>query len=365
MADAILAAVVGLGLGALAAGALALTRHSADAWKGPALLTAVLAAAVAAGVFLGDWFRLTVATTAGGSTVTTGIGSGVWFLIAVAVATAAGGAVPWRRERGASTPEAVNPGRPLSPRELWGPKEAGDCWVLVTGAPRSGKTALIARMVASGYVQLAAPVRHGEGDGLCATELLAQGADGSARRLRFWEHTRERETDLPGRPAAGDLDGVVHVIDGTRVRGTADSFPPAVRTGDAIDADAGTLALADWLPKGRPVWLAITKADLLRLSIAPELVEQLKVGRDWNDQLRNLSPPDRGKLAETIGATKHGGTLTSDGKAPFERGQGSPFLVYAGRGDAGDGAFGGAGSAGLVGAIVDTLARDMKEHTIG
>ena len=358
MADAILAAVVGLGLGALAAGALALTRHSADAWKGPALLTAVLAAAVAAGVFLGDWFRLTVATTAGESSVTAGIGSGVWFLITVAVATAAGGAVLWRRDRGASTPEAVNPARPLSPRELWRPKEAGDCWVLVTGAPRSGKTALIARMVASGYVQLAAPVRHGEGDGLFATELLARGADGGARRLRFWEHTRE--ADLPGRPVADDLDGVVHVIDATRVRGTADSFPPAVRAGDAIDADAGTLALAEWLPKGRPVWLAITKADLLRLSIAPELVGRLEVGPGWRDQLRNLTPGQRAELARSIGAAGHGGDTVHDGQAPFERGQGSPFLVYAGRGDAGDGAFGGAGSAGLVGAIVDTLAPDMK-----
>lgn len=362
MADAILAAVVGLGLGALAAGALALARHSAGAWQGPALLTAVLAAAVAAGVFLGDWFRLTVATTAGESSVTAGIGSGVWFLIAVAVATAAGGGVFWRRDRGASTPEAVNPARPLSPRELWRPKEAGDCWVLVTGAPRSGKTALIARMVeaASAYVQLAAPVRHGEGDGLCATELSAQGADGSARRLRFWKHTRE--TDLPGRPAAGDLDGVVHVIDATRVRGTADSFPPAVRAGDAIDADEGTLALAAWLPKGRPVWLAITKADLLRLSIAPKLVGRLEVGPGWREQLRNLAPVQRAELARSIGAAEHGGDTVHDGGAPFERGQGTPFLVYAGRGDAGDGAFGG---AGLVGAIVDTLARDMKEHTIG
>lgn len=354
MADAILAAVAGLGLGAMAAGALDLTRHSADAWKGPTLLTAVIAVAVAAGILMGDWFRLTITTTAGGSTVTTGIGSGVWFLIAVAVATAAGGAVLWLRDRRASTPEAVNPDLPLSPRELRRRKEAGDCWVLVTGAPRSGKTALIARMVvaASAYVQLAAPVRHGEGDGLLVTELLAQGADGSARRLRFWEHTRE--TDLPARPAADDLNGIVHVIDATRVRGTADSFTPAVRTGDALDADAGTLALGEWLPRGRPVWLAITKADLLRLSIAPELVRRLNVGPDWHGQMRNLNPLERGALAETIGVVEHGGT--------FERGQGSPFLAYAGRGDAGDDAFGG---AELVRAIVDTLAPDMKESTIG
>lgn len=281
-----------------------------------------------------------------------------WIKRKLAVATAAGGIVLWRWGHRRSTPEAINPDIP--PRELWRQKEAGDCWVLVTGAPRSGKTALISRMVeaASAYVQLAAPVRHGEGDGLCVTELSARGADGSARRLRFWKHTREtRETDLPARPAAGDLDGVVHVIDATRVRGTADSFPPAVRAGDAIDADAGTLALAAWLPRGRYLWLAITKANLLRLSIAPELVEQLKVGRDWNDHLRNLNPPERGKLAETIGATEHGGDMVNDGKAPFERGQGSPFLVYAGRGDAGDGAFGG---AELVRLIVDTLAPDMK-----
>ena len=353
MEDALLAAAFGLGLGLMAAGALALTRHSADAWKGPALLTAVLAAAVAAGIGLGDWFRLTIATTAGGATVTTGIGSGLWFLIAVAVATAAGGAVLWRQDRRRSTPAAVNPDLPLSARELWR-KEADDCWVLVTGAPRSGKTALIARMVeaASAYVQLAAPVRHGEGDGLLVTELSAQRADGSTRRLRLWEHTRE--TDLPARPAAGDLDGIVHVIDGTRVSGTADSFTPAVRTGDAIDADAGTLALAAWLPKGRHMWLVITKADLLRLSIDPGLVGQVKVGRDWNEHLRNLNPLERRELAETIGAAQHEGA--------FERGQGSPFLAYAGRGDAGDGAFGG---VGLIVAIVDTLAPDMKEHTIG
>ena len=110
------------------------------------------------------------------------------------------------------------------------------------------------------------------------------------------------------------------------------------------------------------MWLAITKANLLRPSIHPKLVEQLKVGRDWDDHLRNLNPPERSKLAETIGVTQHGGTLTSDRQAPFERGQGSPFLTYAGRGDAGDGAFGG---AELVRLIIDTLTRDMKEPTIG
>ena len=336
MADAILAAVVGLGLGALAAGVLTLmppfSRHDAPAWETTALLLALGGLCVSVGAFAIDgWASATI----------------------IAWGAMVGGALfsLW------DLPDAFNvdgsagdPAR-LSPRELRRRKEAGDCWVLVTGAPRSGKTALIARMVAaaSAYVQLAAPVRHGEGDGLRVMELLALGADGSARRLRFWEHTRE--TDLPVQPAADDLDGVVHVIDATRVRGTADSFAPAVRTGDAIDADAGTLALAAWLPKGRPVWLAITKADLLRLSIAPELVRRLNVGPDWHGQMRNLNPLERSDLAKTIGVAEHGGT--------FERGQGSPFLAYAGRGDD---AFGG---AGLVGAIVDTLAPEMKEHTIG
>ena len=347
MADAILAAVVGLGLGALAAGALTLmppfSRHDAPAWETAALLLALGGLCASAGAFVLDGWASTVV---------------------VAWGVAVGGALFWLWDLPDAFDVDGSAGDParLSIRELRRRKEAGDCWILVTGAPRSGKTALIARMVASGYVQLAAPVRHGEGDGLCATELLAQGADGMARRLRFWEHTRE--TDLPGRPAAGDLDGVVHVIDATRVRGTADSFPPAVHTGGAIDADAGTLALAAWLPKGRPVWLAITKADLLRLSIAPELVGRLEVGPGWHDQLRNLTPGQRADLARSIGAAEHGGDTVHDGQAPFERGQGSPFLAYAGRGDAGDGAFG-AGSAGLIGAIVDTLAPDMKEHTIG
>ena len=152
------------------------------------------------------------------------------------------------------------------------------------------------------------------------------------------------------------------VIDGTGVSGTADSFPPAVRTGEAIDANARALAVAEWLPRARPVWLVVTKADLLRLSIDPGLVGSVKVGPDWNDQLRGLDPVRRDGIARAIGIAEHGGDTATGGMAAFERGQGSPFLAYAGRGDAGEGAFGG---AELLRAIVDTLARDMRGKSIG
>ena len=367
MAEAILTAAAGLGLGGLATGALFLTRHAGDAWKGPALLTAVLAAVATAGIFLGDWFRLTVRTDAGGTPSATvvgaGIGLGWWFLFTATVTTAAGGALFWWRDRRASTPEAIDPGRPLGAADLRQAKEDGDCWLLVTGAPGAGKTALIERMVAQAHrsLRLAAPPRQGAHRDLRATELSTRQADGSARRLRLWEHTWDE--GLPAQPASGDIDGVALVIDGTGVRGTADRFPPAVRTGDAIDANARALAVAEWLPRGRPVWLVVTKADLLRLSIHPALMERLKVGPDWDDQLRAFDPVRRSELARDLGVAEQGGDTATDGTAPFERGQGSPFLAYAGRGDTGEGAFGG---AELLRTIVGTLAPDMmKEQAIG
>ncbi len=367
MAEAILTAAAGLGLGGLATGALFLTRHAGDAWRGPALLTIVLAAVATAGIFLGDWFRLTVRTDAGGTPSTivvgAGIGLGWWFLLTVTVTTAAGGTLFWWRDRRASTPEAVDPERPLGAADLRRAKETGDCWLLVTGAPGAGKTALVERMVAQAHrsMRLAAPPRQGAHRDLRATELPTRQADGSARRLRLWEHTWDE--GLPTQPASGDIDGVALVIDGTGVRDTADRFPPAVRTGEAIDANARALAVAEWLPRGRPVWLVVTKADLLRLSIHPALMERLKVGPDWDRQLRAFSPVERGHLARAIGVAEQGGDTTAGGTAPFERGQGSPFLAYAGRGDTGEGAFGG---AELLRAIVGTLAPDMmKERAIG
>lgn len=344
MAGLLLTAAFGLGLGGIAAGALALmppfSRHDAPAWETAAVLGALAGLCATAGAFVLDGW-------AAGAVV--------------AGATAAGGALFWwwAPPRGSVAGDGEHHPERLGPGELRRSKEAGDCWVLVTGAPGSGKTALIERMVAGARrsMRLVAPPRRGAHRELRATELPARGADGSARRLRLWEHTWDE--GLPAQPARGDIDGVALVIDGTGVSGTAHSFPPAVRTGDAIDANARALAVAEWLPRGRPVWLVVTKADLLRLSVHPALVGSLKVGPDWNDQLRAFGPLERDDLARAIGIAEHGSGTDA---GPFERGQGSPFLAYAGRGETGEGAFGG---AELFRTVVDTLAQDMKEHGIG
>ena len=347
MAGLILTAAFGLGLGGIAAGALALmppfSRHDAPAWETAAVLGALIGLCATAGAFVLDG----------------------WAAGAVAAgATAAGGALFWwwAPPRGSVAGDWGHDPERLGVGDLRRAKEEGDCWVLVTGAPGAGKTALIGRMIAEAHhsMRLAAPPRRGAHRELRATELTARRADGSARRLRLWEHTWD--AGLPAQPARGDIAGVALVIDGTGVSGTADSFPPAVRTGDAIDANARALAVAEWLPRERPVWLVVTKADLLRLSIDPGLVGSVKVGPDWNDQLRGLDPVRRDGIARAIGVTEQGGETAAGGTAAFERGQGSPFLAYAGRGDAGEGAFGG---AELLRAIVDTLAPDMKERAIG
>lgn len=349
MAGLLLTAAFGLGLGGIAAGALALmppfSRHDAPAWETAAVLGALAGLCATAGAFVLDG----------------------WAAGAVAAGAAtAGGALFWwwAPPRGSGPGDREHDPERIGPGELRRPKEAGDCWVLVTGAPGAGKTALIGRMVAEAHnsVRLAAPPRRGAHLDLRATELLARRADGGARRLRLWEHSWDEGGGLPARPARGDVDGVALVIDGTGVSGTAHSFPPAVRTGAAIDANARALAVAEWLPRGRPVWLVVTKADLLRLSVHPALIGSLRVGPDWNDQLRGFGPLERDDLARAVGIAEQGGSADANGAAPFERGQGSPFLACAGRGGDGEGAFGG---AELLRTVVDILAPDVKEHRIG
>ena len=337
MEELLLGAVYGLGLGVVAGSTLSVmgpfSRGNERRWESVALLAALCALSVGGGVLVLDSWTV------------------AWI---AAMGTAAGVGVFWLLGR--ATPEAVaaDPTQPLSVAELRRPKTADDCWLLVTGSPASGKTALVARMVdearRSGRLRLAAPPRTGEDGDLRVAELHLLTA-GRVRTLRFWE----RSWGGAGRrePAPSSIDGVVVAIDPTCVNDTAESFPAAVKAGpSAVDVNTQAIALDASLAKagGTAIaWYVITKADLIRFSINAELIKLVKAGTGWHEQLGSFDIPRRRELASCLG-------IDTSERAAMQQGQGSPFLAYAGRGPVGSGSFGG---KDLLGAIIGELMPEV------
>lgn len=338
MEEFALAAVYGVGLGFVAAGALSVTgplsRGDERTWEAVALLGALCLLCIGGGAFVLD---------------------GREAIFIAIVAAVVGGGVFWILGRSPSEDAAIDVTQPLSTAEMRRAKTQEDTWVLVTGSQASGKTALVKRLIAEarrfGPIRLASPARTGEDVGVRVTELRLSGP-GREATLRFWE--RAWGEGSPSQPALRDLDGVVVTIDPTSVIGTARTFPSEMKAGPAVvDVNAEAIALDASLAKAGQravVWQVITKTDLIRFSIEKALVKLVKAGTGWHEQLREFDIPRRRDLAACLGVD------TSDRRA-MPQGQGSPFLAYSGRGTLGNGAF---GADPLFRAIVDTLVPEAR-----
>ncbi len=176
----------------------------------------------------------------------------------------------------------------LSDDELGRGKTAADRWVLVAGAAGSGKTTLVEAMIDEARPRLTASARSAEDGDLRVSEFVLRDGRGDVRTLRFWE-APTIETSGRMLPPLTDFDAIALVVDPTQHEPIADSFPGALRDGrGCADANDEVLRLADVLGGGCVVWAVATKADLLRLSVHPPLVESLPVGSGWYRQLRDL-----------------------------------------------------------------------------
>ena len=234
----------------------------------------------------------------------------------------------------------------LSDRELRRAKTRFDRWVLVAGPAATGKTTLVDAVIGEARPRLTAPVRRAEDGDLRVTELGLSDRRGAALRLRLWE-TRSIEGRRRRLPSLSDFDAVVTVVDPTQHKPIAASFPDTLRNGrEPIDANDDVLRLAEMLDGECTVWAVVTKADLLRLSVHPPLVDSLPVGPGWYRRLRDMSVIERRPLVKELEL----GQLLREHQPAFGWGRGSPLFAFAG--GARDDRF---GAPDLLGALLDTL----------
>ena len=245
----------------------------------------------------------------------------------------------WWVHRGTDSPDPGAPGL-LTDAEL-GHKAVSDRWVLVAGPAASGKTTLIEGMVRAAHPLIAAPLRNSEDGDLRVTELVL-----GTLRLRFWE-ARSIEGRRRRLPSLSDFDAVVLVVDPTQHMPIAGSFPDTLRDGrEPADANDDVLRLSEVLDGGCTVWAVATKADLLRLSVHPPLVDSVPVGPGWYRRLRDMSVVERRPLVEELDLSQ----LLVEHQPAFAWGRGSPLLAFAG--DARDDQF---GARDLLRALIETL----------
>ena len=267
-------------------------------------------------------------------------------LAAAAVAAALGALTyGWgvRKAEAAGYPGAAGV---LSDDELRRAKTGSDHWVLVVGPAASGKTTLVEGMVSEARRRMTAPSRSAEDGDLRVTELGLDDRRGAALKLRFWE-ARSIEGHRRRLPSLSDFDAVVLVVDPTQHKPIAGSFPDTLRDGrELADANDDVLRLSEVLDGGCTVWAVATKADLLRLSVHPPLVDSLPVGPGWYRRLRDMSVIERRPLVEELDL----GQLLVEHQPAFEWGRGSPLLAFAG--DARDDRF---GARDLLRALLETL----------
>ncbi|MCY4509050.1 MAG: hypothetical protein OXG35_19145, partial [Acidobacteria bacterium] len=172
------------------------------------------------------------------------------------------------------------------------------------------------------------------------------GGRGGAMKLRFWE-ARSVEGRRRRLPSLSDFDAVVLVVDPTQHVPIAGSFPDTLRDGrEPADANDDVLRLAEVLDGGCTVWAVATKADLLRLSVHPPLVDSVPVGPGWYSRLRDMSVVERRPLVEELDLRQ----LLVEHQPAFAWGRGSPLLAFAG--DARDDRF---GARDLLRALLETL----------
>ncbi len=285
-------------------------------------------------------------------------------LAAAPVFAAAGAAFAWRADRRRAGDDAGDGGL-LPDAEIEAALERGqgdgDRWVLVAGAAASGKSALVGQMIAAAlsgeqFRPHAPPRRSEERVGARVSELSIRDRNGGRARLWFWE---SRDLEAADRlPPLRDFDGVVLAVDPTRAAAVADTFPPGLAPGgEPVDADREVLRLAEaFAEHGAPrgVWAAVTKADLIRFSVADGLLTfPVHTGPEWHDQLSTLplysGEQTRRGLADRLGL----GCLAREHRPAFAWNSGSPYLAYSpARAVSGRPPFGG---RDLLGSIRDAL----------
>ena len=190
------------------------------------------------------------------------------------------------------------------------------------------------------------PPRRAEDGDLRVTELGLDDRRGAELKFRFWE-ARSIEGRRKRLPALSDFDAVVLVVDPTQHEPFARSFPDTLRDGrEPADANDDVLRLSEVLDGGCTAWAVVTKADLLRLSVHPSLVDSLPVGPEWYRRLRDMSVIERRPLVDELDL----GQLLVEHQPAFEWGRGSPLLAFAG--DARDDRF---GARDLLRALLETL----------
>lgn len=251
----------------------------------------------------------------------------------------------WMVHEATASPDMAERGL-LSDDELRRAKTGSDRWVLVAGPAASGKTTLIEGMIREAHPRMSAPPRSGEDGDLRVTELVVRNPGGHQRRLRFWE-ARSIDGHRGRLPSAAAFDAVVLVVDPTQHAPIAGSFPGVLRDGrEPADANDDVLRLSEVLGGGCRVWAVATKADLLRLSVHPPLVDSLPVGPGWYGRLRGMDVMGRGPLAGALELRQ----LLRPHTPAFEWGIGSPLLAFAG--DARGEPF---GAPELLAALLETL----------
>lgn len=268
-----------------------------------------------------------------------------WASLAAAAVVALPGALAYAWLSGKGGAFRSGAAGTLSDDELGRGKSQSDRWVLVAGAAGSGKTTLVTAMIDEARPGLATSARSAEDGDLRVSELRLHDGHGDVRTLRFWEAPTIEKS---GRrlPPLSDFDALVLVVDPTQHRPIAGSFPGALRDGrECADANDDVLRLADSLGGGCAVWAVATKADLLRLSVHPPLVDSLPVGPGWYRRLRDLDAVGRRSLAHELAL----GQVLVEHQPAFGWGSGSPLFAFAG--DARGAPF---GAPELLGALLET-----------
>ncbi|MDA1003916.1 MAG: hypothetical protein O3B31_11320 [Chloroflexi bacterium] len=250
----------------------------------------------------------------------------------------------------------------LTDTELRRDKRPGDRWVLVYGAPSSGKSSLIDAMLRateSGRVgrrgwRAARARRDNDAPIDQVAEIELSSGDGAAVTVRVLETSRM--DIVPTGRALGEMDVILLVFDPTQLASVAETFPQGVRPPSPIaeDGDHVVLQCATMIARSTAetqpvVWAVISKADLIRFSVAPALVAfPVSVGPAWLDQMARMQLPERRRLGRALGLSQ----LTQD-QDSFGWGGGSPLLAQERAQARSEQSFGG---AEILAAILDYVA---------
>jgi len=262
-----------------------------------------------------------------------------WDLVAVSISIFFGllaSTVWWLLDRRVDPTPAPGVSALLSDHDFRRAKRTSDRWILVAGTPGSGKTALITQMVSAAVsshdfqsLRIARPPRHAQDASVSAVELRISSGGGPDIDLRIWE-SNELSPRAGHLPPLSDLDAFVLVTDPTQAAGLGRTFPEGVRLHNTEhDANAAILELADELngANRQPVtWFVMTKADLLRYSVARQLLTfPIEVGPVWHQQLSRLNVLERRRLAQSLRVEQ----LDREHEPAFRWGQGSPLLAFS------------------------------------